>query len=173
MAFAPQAAGEQSATLTIESDDADEGSVDVPLSGNGVEDGGEEDATPPVCGEIAFERNDENQISAVVTSASDEESGIASVTFTRLRNLDGFAGEQGPFAQGETATFDADATTTVEIRGERQSFDQGGAITHDGDQRRRPDADVRPGPGDDLLGAAHALCPARELPQPRAHGHDD
>ncbi len=127
VAFTPSAAGSRAATLTIESDDADEGSVEVALSGNGVEEM-DEDTTPPVCGAIAFERNDENQISAVVTSASDEESGIASVTFTRLRNLDGFAGGQGPFAEGETATFDADETTTVEIRGERQSFDQGGAL---------------------------------------------
>ncbi len=86
------------------------------------------DTTPPVCGDIAFERNDENQISAVVTSASDEESGIASVQFTRLRNLDGFVDGNGPFAEGETYTTPDPDPNTVEIRGERISFSQGGAL---------------------------------------------
>ena len=66
-------------------------------------DGGPVDTTAPVCGPIAFELN--GGTIEVVSSASDD-TGIASVAFTRLSaNLDGFVddgGLQGPFAQGDT-----------------------------------------------------------------------
>ena len=71
------------------------------------------DTTAPVCGPIAFEVNGGHY--EIVSSASDD-TGIASVTFTRLTsNLDGYVddgGAHGPFAQGQTyLTGDPDPTS--------------------------------------------------------------
>ena len=86
------------------------------------------DDTPPVCGPINVERTAEGDLAAISTSASDPESGIASVVFTTLQNLEGFLQGAGGYAEGDAETFDPEATATVEIRGERLDFVQGGAI---------------------------------------------
>ncbi len=85
-----------------------------------VIDGDGADATPPVCGEIVVDRDGEPP--SITTSATDEESGIASITFTRLKNLDGFYAldgedEAGGFAQGDAVTFDAEEVEAVEFGG--------------------------------------------------------
>ena len=85
------------------------------------------DTTPPVCGPIEVERVD-GTLAAVSTSASDSESGIASVAFTTLENLEGFLQGTGGFAQGDAESFDPAATEMVTIRGERLDFSRGGAI---------------------------------------------
>lgn len=85
------------------------------------------DSTPPVCGQINVEQNETGDLAVVRTSATDPESGIASVTFTTLDNLEGFLGADGPFSEGETQHF-PETPETVAIRGERIDFGQGGAI---------------------------------------------
>ncbi len=97
------------------------------MDGDGVGDAcdipDEMDTTPPECGAITFEnQGPDGAISAVVSSATDEESGIASVTFTSLVNLDGFVDGNGPFAQGDTYTTGDPNPTTVALRGERIEF---------------------------------------------------
>ncbi len=89
---------------------------------------GAPDETPPVCGAITVETDEGSRLTAVSTSASDPESGIALATFTRLRNLDGFLDGAGPFTQGDTEPFVPNETPSVAIRGERISLDRGGAI---------------------------------------------
>ena len=100
--------------------------VQVVPSGDG---GG--DPTPPVCGPIDIERQG-GELVAIHTSASDPESGIASVVFTTLDNLEGFAGEpgslMGPYTEGDEASFDPETVSMVEIRGERLDMSAGGAI---------------------------------------------
>ncbi len=87
------------------------------------------DTTPPVCGRIVVERNGpDGGLSAVNTSASDGESGIASVLFSRLVNLTGSVDSAGPFAQGDTYVTPDPDPTSVAIRGERISYASGGAI---------------------------------------------
>lgn len=86
------------------------------------------DDTPPVCGPIEYDGNGpDGALSAVNSSAMDEESGIASVSFKSLVNLDGFIDEFGPFSQGESVSLDPNRTT-VAIRGERISYELGGRI---------------------------------------------
>lgn len=81
------------------------------------------DTTPPVCGPITFENDGpDGAISAVNSSATDEESGIASVTFTTAANLDGFVDGNGPFAQGDVYTTPDPNPTTVALRGERIAY---------------------------------------------------
>ena len=86
------------------------------------------DATPPVCGPIEIERTEGGDLAAISTTASDAESGIASVAFTTLQNLEGFLQGVGGFAEGDTETFAPNATEMVAIRGERIDFTQGGTI---------------------------------------------
>ena len=87
------------------------------------------DTTPPVCADIDMEFNGPNgALSAVNTAASDPESGIASATFTTLRNLDGFTDGFGPFEEGDVQAFDPASTSSITIRGERISFSSGGAL---------------------------------------------
>ncbi len=85
----------------------------------GVVEEGEGDDTPPVCGEILVDRDASPP--TVSSSASDAESGISSITFTRLKNLDGFyeAGDESGdgFAEGDVVTFDADETSEVTFGG--------------------------------------------------------
>ncbi len=77
------------------------------------------DATPPVCGEILVDRDAEPP--SITTSATDAESGIASITYTRLENLDGFyaAGEESGagLAEGTVVAFDADEVEEVSFGG--------------------------------------------------------
>ncbi len=88
----------------------------------------EEDTTPPQCGPINIETNEDGRLTAVQQDVTDEESGIASVEFTVLRNLEGFLNDTGEYEQGDEQPFDPNATTTVTIRGERLDINQGGAI---------------------------------------------
>jgi hypothetical protein len=81
------------------------------------------DTTPPICGPIRTEQQN-GYLTAIVSSASDPESGIARVHFRTLRNLRGFAGPDagslmGPYGQGEETTFDPSATPSVALRAER------------------------------------------------------
>lgn len=87
-----------------------------------------EDTTPPDCGPIVLEHDSGGRLTAVASSASDPESGIASVTFTRLRNLHGFIDGAGPFSEGNRTSFMEPLAETVSFRGERISFSQGGAL---------------------------------------------
>lgn len=84
------------------------------------------DRTPPVCGAIVVDREN-GRVVAMNTTATDAESGIASVTFTTLRNFTGFVGANGPFAQGDTYT-PPPGTTSIAIRGERINLALGGAV---------------------------------------------
>jgi hypothetical protein len=102
------------------------------------------DPTPPVCGSIDIERNDEGRIVAVNTTATDEESGIERADFLRLNNIHGlidifnegpvtFNGEvinvfAGPFSEDDVVDFDPGFVDRLYIRGERIRFDEGGAI---------------------------------------------
>lgn len=86
------------------------------------------DDTAPECGQIRVERNGPGgNLSAVLTSARDMESGIESVKFTTLRNLEGYVDGVGPFEQG-TFYFPFEPTSEVSIRAERISYGQGGAV---------------------------------------------
>lgn len=81
------------------------------------------DTTPPVCGVITFENDGpDGAISAVNSSATDEESGIAGVTFTTVANLEGFVDGNGPFMQGDVYTTLDPNPTTVALRGERIAY---------------------------------------------------
>jgi subtilisin family serine protease len=86
------------------------------------------DDTPPVCGDIDLEFTADGAISAVRTTATDEDSGIESATFTTLDNLTGSIDGAGSFAQGDRVDLDASATTRIDIRGDRVDFTAGGAI---------------------------------------------
>ena len=77
--------------------------------------GGPTDTTAPVCGAISFDLTGNG---SVVSSASDPESGIASVTFTTLRNLEGFVSGAGPFGVG-TSYVVPGTPGSVELRGTR------------------------------------------------------
>ncbi len=92
----------------------------------------EEDDTPPVCGPVTPLLSADGQLEAVETFATDTESGIASVRFTTLRNLQGFlddgSGQTGPYAEDDEASFDPAQTERIDIRGERIDFQQGGVI---------------------------------------------
>ena len=94
-----------------------------------VDGGPDLDTTAPVCGQIvpAFQ-GPGGAFSGVTTSASDAESGIASVAFTSLVNLDGFVDSNGPFAQGDVFTTADPNPTSVSISGERISYSTGGRI---------------------------------------------
>jgi len=89
------------------------------------------DTTPPVCGPITLEREN-GVMTAIVSSASDPESGIASVLFTTTRNVQGYVGPAGgtlvSYAQGATAPFDPATTPAVALRAERISLSAGGAF---------------------------------------------
>ena len=67
-------------------------------------------------------------ISAVSSSASDAESGIASVSFTSLVNLDGYVDAAGPYMQGDVHMTADPNPTSVALRGERITYDAGGRI---------------------------------------------
>lgn len=87
-----------------------------------VEDEG--DSTPPVCGEIMPEFNGpENRFSGLTTSITDPESGIVSVTFTTVANLEANADGNGPFEEGDTYT-PASPQTTVNLSASRISYDE-------------------------------------------------
>jgi hypothetical protein len=86
------------------------------------------DTTPPECGRIVVERDAQGRLTAVASSASDPESGIMGLVFTRLQNLRGFAQGEGPYVQGNSAWFPQPYPTTVSFRGERISFSAGGAL---------------------------------------------
>ncbi len=80
-----------------------------------------QDPTPPVCGEIVIERDGSGVGTAVLSSATDEESGIAEITYRRLKNLDGFygagEGRTGRYARGESVSFDPGEVETVVLGG--------------------------------------------------------
>jgi uncharacterized repeat protein (TIGR01451 family) len=123
-----QQAGSITNTASITAGDQPDSNPDNNTDGAAVT-GVEVDTTPPVCADIDLEFNGPNgALSAVNTGASDPESGIASATFTTLRNLKGFADGNGPFSEGEVQPFDAASTSSIPIRGERISFSKGGAI---------------------------------------------
>jgi len=86
------------------------------------------DTTPPECGRIVIERDAQGQLTAIASSASDPESGIMALTFTRLRNLRGYAQGEGPFTEGQGMSFGIPYPTTVAFRGERINFSAGGAL---------------------------------------------
>jgi aldose sugar dehydrogenase len=87
------------------------------------------DTTPPVCGPIRVEYDGPGgALSAIASSASDPESGIASVAFTTLRNLRGYLDGAGPYAQGQTVALPEPHPAEVSFRGERISFSAGGAL---------------------------------------------
>jgi hypothetical protein len=92
-------------------------------------DGGPVDTSPPVCGAIVPEfQGPGGALSAVTTTATDPESGIASVLFLTLRNMSGFVDGNGPFAEGGLYNTPSPDPTTVTIRGERISYLMGGGI---------------------------------------------
>ncbi len=78
-----------------------------------------EDETPPVCGEIIMDR-DANPPS-VTTSATDDESGIVSIAFTRLKNLDGFfdtgSGPASSYDEGDVVSFGPGEASSLEFGG--------------------------------------------------------
>ncbi len=91
-----------------------------------------DDTTPPVCGAIELEYVN-GVLSAIVSSATDPESGIAEVRFTTTRNILGFVGPDagslmGPYSQGQTVSFDPETTSSIALRGERISMETGGAF---------------------------------------------
>jgi hypothetical protein len=86
------------------------------------------DNTPPECGRIVVERDDQGRLTAVASSATDPESGIMGLVFTRLQNLRGYAQGEGPYAQGNGVWFPQPYPTSVSFRGERISFSAGGAL---------------------------------------------
>jgi len=87
------------------------------------------DGTPPACGNIELEFDGpDGALSAVLSSASDPESGIASATFTDLRNLTGRLNGTGAFEEGDSQSFDPATTTSISIRGDRISYSKGGGI---------------------------------------------
>jgi uncharacterized repeat protein (TIGR01451 family) len=73
------------------------------------------DTSAPVCGVITFDMSGNG---SVVSSATDPQSGIASVRFTLLNNLTGFVDGAGPFGLGTTYTVPG-TPATVELRGTR------------------------------------------------------
>ncbi len=78
------------------------------------------DETPPVCGQIVVDRGASPP--SITSSAVDEESGIASITYTRLKNLDGFydaedAGSSSGLDQGDAVAFNAGAVEEVTFGG--------------------------------------------------------
>ncbi len=88
-----------------------------------------DDETPPVCAPITPEYNGPGGVlSAIATAASDPESGIASVRFTRLVNLNGYVDANGPFAQGDTYTTADSPPVGVALRAERIDYGMGGRI---------------------------------------------
>ncbi len=92
--------------------------IDVEIEGE--DDGDGEDQTPPVCGLIEVDRDAEPP--TITSSAMDEESGIASITFTRLKNLDGFySAEDGSsgsgLSEGEMISFDEEEVSEVTFGG--------------------------------------------------------
>jgi hypothetical protein len=127
----PAAAGAYTASIT----GTDDGTPPLSTTVNiriVVEGGDVVDTTAPVCGAIRVEQQD-GALSAIVSSAADPESGIASVYFRTLRNVTGFAGPDagsllGPYAQGQTVEFDPDETPSVALRAERISFATGGTF---------------------------------------------
>jgi hypothetical protein len=118
----PAAAGAYGASITGTDDGTPPLSTTVDLR-IVVEGGEEEDTTAPICGAIRVEQQN-GVLSAIVSSAADPESGIASVYFRTLRNVTGFAGPDagsllGPYVQGQTAEFDPEETPSVALRAER------------------------------------------------------
>lgn len=103
-------------------DNPDQADTDGDGTGDVCEDD-TEDRTPPVCGDITYEEEGpDGAISAILSSATDEESGIASVSFTSLVNLGGFANGNGPFDQGDLYMTPNPNPTTVALRGERIEY---------------------------------------------------
>jgi uncharacterized delta-60 repeat protein len=87
------------------------------------------DETPPVCGPIVLEYNGPGgALSAILSSASDPESGIASIRFTRLRNLLGYAGGPAALYEGESVNYGAPHPTQVSFSGGRISYSAGGSL---------------------------------------------
>ena len=88
----------------------------------------EGDSTPPVCGRVHIEKKEAGELSEVWTTATDAESGIASVTFTTLFNLEGYVEGAGPYEAGDVHTTPTPHPETVEIRGKRIDFGKGRAL---------------------------------------------
>jgi hypothetical protein len=83
---------------------------------------------------ITTERNDEGRITTVKTTAADwgEEtatrfgSGIRKLDFLRLRNLQGYVNDEGPYVEDDVISLPG--FTRIRIRGERIDMSAGGAI---------------------------------------------
>ncbi len=87
-----------------------------------------EDMSAPECGAITPIFGGPNgELTALETTATDQESAIATVKFTLLNNVAGYANGEGPYPQG-AVYFPPPNTHTVDIRGEVETLGASGAI---------------------------------------------